>query len=82
LADVKSGELLENLYKFIYHNVTGNSKRDGLKNINLRQSASKHLSGNGDEGSETTVSLKYLYHGDDPTAPDTLKSVDDIVHLM
>jgi len=41
MALVKPRELLEHPYSPIYHNVTGNGKRDGLKNIGIGQSAAK-----------------------------------------
>ena len=40
---LKSGELLETSLIFLYHNVAGNGKRDGLKNRKIEQSAAKLL---------------------------------------
>jgi len=41
MALTKSRELLEHPYSLLYHNVTGNGKRDGLKNSGIGQSAAK-----------------------------------------
>jgi G:T-mismatch repair DNA endonuclease (very short patch repair protein) len=57
-AHVKSGELLEHSDIFSYYNINGNIKCDSLKNGKIEQSAAKPLSGNGEEGSETTGESK------------------------
>lgn len=68
-VDVKLGELLETPESSTRNSKTGNGMCDCKKDVLIGQSAAKLLSGNSGEGSTTTVSLKALAHGDDPTAP-------------
>ncbi len=68
-VDVKLGELLETPKSGTHNSETGNGMCDCKKVVSIGQSAAKLLSGNSGEGSTTTVSLKALAYGDDPTAP-------------
>lgn len=77
-ADVKLGELLENDNALFATTQTETSIVNAKKN-NVSQSAAELLCRNTGEGSETTVNLSASAYDNDPTAPNTTNSSDDIV---